>query len=164
MGRKSTREDKTAYQEKREELNLSREKAAALLETISEDRIYRIETGVSTPHPDEVLIMSERYKDPTLCSYYCAKQCLIGQRHSIEVELKDLPTIVLETIASLNAIDKHKDRFIEIAADCKIDEDEIEDLHDIQSALAKIAMAVEALRLWTEQMELEKEQPRTSQS
>ena len=64
--------------------------------------------------------------------------------------------IVLETIASLNAIDKHKDRFIEIAADCRVDESELDDFQGIQDALRKISMAVEALRLWTEQMELSK--------
>ena len=77
------------------------------------------------------------------------------KRHVVEVEIKDLPAIVLQTVASLNAIDKHKERFIEIAADCKIDESEINDFRDIQVALGKISQAVESLRLWAEQMELE---------
>lgn len=157
MGRMSVREDKNIYQLKREELGLSREKAAALLETISEDRIGRIELKNLAPHPDEVLVMAEKYKAPSLCNHFCSNQCPIGRRHTMEVTIKDLPAIVLETIASLNAVDKHKDRFIEIAADCKIDETEIDDLHDIQAALAKISLAVESLRLWTEQMELEGE-------
>lgn len=156
MGRKSTRENKGAYQVRREELGLSREKAATLLETVSEDRLYKIEAKGAAPHPDEVLVMSERYKDPSLCSHYCANQCPIGRKHSVEVGIKDLPAIVLETVASLNAIDKHKERFIEIAADCEIDESEINDFRDIQDALRKISMAVESLRLWAEQMELEK--------
>lgn len=154
MGRKSVKEGKGVYQLKREELGLSRERAAVLLETISEDRIYRIESKGLAPHPDEVLVMAERYRDPSLCSHYCANQCPIGRKHSVEIEIKDLPTIVLETIASLNAIDKHKDRFIEIAADCRIDESELDDFQGIQDALRKISMAVESLRLWSEQMEL----------
>lgn len=156
MGKRSVKENKGVYQQRREELGLSREKAATLLETISEDRICRIELKGLAPHPDEVLVMAEKYKDPSLCNYYCANQCPIGEKHSIEVTIKDLPTIVLETLASLNAIDKHKDRFIEIAADCKIDETEIEDFRDIQDALKKISIAVESLRLWTEQMEAER--------
>lgn len=156
MGRQSTREDKSIYQMTRESMNLSREKAAALLETISEDRIYRIEAKGMAPHPDEVLVMAEKYKEPALCNHYCANQCPIGKRYTVEVEIKDLPTIVLQTIASLNAIDKHKDRFIEIAADCKIDESEIKDFQDIQDVLKKISMAIESLRLWSEQMEIAK--------
>ena len=99
--------------------------------------------------------MAEKYRAPSLCNHYCANQCPIGGKHTAEIEIKDLPVIVLETIASLNAVDKHKDRFIEIAADCKIDETEIKDLHDIQAALRKISLAVESLRLWTERMELD---------
>lgn len=154
MGKKSVKEDKGVYQLRREKLGLSREKASALLEVVSEDRIYRIESKGLAPHPDEVLIMADKYKDPSLCNFYCANQCPIGKRHSIEVEIKDLPAIVLETLASLNAIDKHKDRFIEIAADCKIDETEIKDFRDIQEMLKKISIAVESLRLWSEQMEI----------
>ena len=43
MPRVSTKENKTLYQSKREELGLSREKAAELLETIPPERIERIE-------------------------------------------------------------------------------------------------------------------------
>ena len=43
MARVSTREEKNVYQLRREELGLSRERAAALLNGISEDKIYRIE-------------------------------------------------------------------------------------------------------------------------
>ena len=43
MGRKSTRENKTIYQKLREEDQLTREKAAELLEFISEDRMERID-------------------------------------------------------------------------------------------------------------------------
>ncbi len=39
MGRKSTRENKTIYQKLREENDPTREKAAELLEFISEDRL-----------------------------------------------------------------------------------------------------------------------------
>ena len=155
MGRKSVKEDKSAYQLRREKLDLSRERAAQLLETISEDRIGRIELKGLAPHPDEVVVMAEKYKDPSLCNYYCANQCPIGRLQSIEVEIRDLPTIVLQTVAALNAFDKQKNRFIEIAADCQVDETELKDFDDIQKALKKISMSVEALRLWAEQMALE---------
>lgn len=155
MGRVSTKENKNVYQLKRESLGLSREKAAELLEFVSEDRLYRIEHDEVKPHPDEVILMADKYKDPSLCNHFCSKHCEIGCQNSFEVEIKDLPTIVLQTVASLNSLDKHKERFIEIAADCKVDKDELSDFHEIQEALKKISMAVESLRLWAEQMELE---------
>ena len=55
MGRASTRQNKTPYQLAREELGLSRERAAELLETIPAERIERIESERSLPRPDEVL-------------------------------------------------------------------------------------------------------------
>lgn len=158
MGRKSTKEDKNVYQLRREALGLSRERAAELLGSISEDRLARIELQPRAPHPDEVVVMAEGYRDPSLCNHYCANSCPIGKSHAVEVTIRDLPTIVLQTVASINAVEKHKDRFIEIAADCRIDETEIRDFKDIQEALGKISMAVEALRLWAEQMEVEGEQ------
>ena len=77
MGRASTRQNKTPYQLAREELGLSRERAAELLETIPAERIERIESERSLPRPDEVLRMAQRYKKPSLCNAYCARACPI---------------------------------------------------------------------------------------
>ena len=49
MGRISTKKDKTVYQQSRESLGLSRDKASELLEGISSDRIERIENETSIP-------------------------------------------------------------------------------------------------------------------
>ena len=70
MGRVSTKKDKNKYQLIREELGLSREKASELLETIMPERIEKIESEKSLPHPDEVLTMAEKYKRPSICNYY----------------------------------------------------------------------------------------------
>ena len=120
MGRASTKENKNKYQLIREELGLSREKASELLEIISPERLEKIENERSDPHPDEVLLMSQKYKKPSLCNHYCANQCPIGQQYVPEVQVKELSSIVLEMLASLNAVHKQKDRLIEIAADGKI--------------------------------------------
>ena len=145
-------QDKNIYQKTREELRLTRETASELLESITPERIEKIENERSLPHPDEVLIMSEKYKQPSLCNYYCANQCPIGQQYVPEVKIKDLSQIVIEMLASLNSMNKKKDRLIEITVDGKISEDEIEDFVVIQQELEKISIAVETLQLWSEQM------------
>ena len=61
MGRKSTRENKTIYQQLREEDNLPREKASELLAFISEDRLERIENEKVQPAPEDVIRMSQVY-------------------------------------------------------------------------------------------------------
>ena len=55
MARVSTKENKNIYQLTRESLKLTRESASELLETISPERIEKIENERSLPYPDEVL-------------------------------------------------------------------------------------------------------------
>ncbi len=152
MGRVSVKENKNLYQIKREELGLSREKASELLESIPPERIEKIENQKSLPHPEEVLIMAEAYKTPNLCNYYCANDCPIGKHYVPEIEMKDLSQIVLEMLASLNAMKGKQERLIEITVDGKVDGEEIKDFVHIQEELEKISITVEALQLWSEQM------------
>ena len=152
MARKSTRENKNIYQRTREGLDLTREQASELMVTMSPERIEKIENERSMPHPDEVLLMSDQYKQPDLCNYYCANQCPIGAQYVPEIKIKDLSQIVLETIASLNAMQKNKDRLIEITVDGQITDDELADFVHIQQELEKISVAVETLQLWCERM------------
>lgn len=152
MARASTKENKNIYHKTRESLQLTREAAAGLLESITPERIEKIENERSLPHPDEVMVMAEKYKQPSLCNYYCANQCPIGQQYVPEVKIKDLSQIVLEMLASLNAMSKQKERLIEITVDGKITGDELEDFIYIQEELERISIAVETLQLWSEQM------------
>ena len=152
MARISTKENKNIYHKTREALQLTREEASDLLESISPERIEKIENERSLPHPDEVLVMADKYKQPNLCNYYCANQCPIGQQYVPEIKVKDLSQIVLEMLASLNSMTKQKERFIEITVDGKITGDELEDFIYIQEELERISIAVETLQLWSERM------------
>ena len=152
MARVSTKENKNIYQLTREGLKLSREAASELLESIPPERIEKIENERSLPHPDEVLVMSDKYMQPSLCNYYCANQCPIGQEYVPEIKVKDLSQIVLEMLASLNSVRRQKDRLIEITADGKISGDELEDFIFIQEELERISITVETLQLWSERM------------
>ena len=152
MARVSTKENKNIYHKTRESLQLTREAASELLESITPERIEKIENERSLPHPDEVLVMAEKYKQPSLCNFYCANQCPIGQQYVPEVKIKDLCQIVLEMLASLNSMGKQKERLIEITVDGKITGDELEDFIYIQEELERISIAVETLQLWSERM------------
>lgn len=152
MARKSTKENKNIYHVTRENLGLTREAASDLLETIAPERIEKIENERSLPYPEEVLVMAEKYKQPNLCNYYCANQCPIGQQYVPEVKIKDLSQIVLEMLASLNSMQKKKERLIEITVDGHISGDELADFIYIQQELERISIAVETLQLWSERM------------
>ena len=152
MARASTKENKSLYQTTRESLKLTREAASELLEVLSAERIEKIENDRSLPHPDEVLIMAQKYQQPSLCNYYCAKQCPIGAQYVPQIQAKDLSQIILEMLSSLNNMQKEKDRLIEITVDGKISGDELADFVAIQQQLEKISVAVETLQLWAERM------------
>ena len=152
MGRMSTKENKNHFQLCREDMGLSREKASELLGWISPERIEKIENEKSLPHPDEVLAMSEAYKVPRLCNYYCANLCPIGQEYVPEVKVKELSQIVLEMLSSLNSVRKKQERLIEITADGEITNDEVEDFVNIHKELERISLTVETLQLWSERM------------
>ena len=150
MGRKSTKENKNIYQLSREEANLTREAAAEELEFISSDRIEKIESEKSLPHPDEILAMADCYKNPALCTYYCSHECPIGQEYVPEVTFKELSQITLEMLASLNSLEKEKNRLIEITVDGVISDDEKKDFEKIQEQLAQISLAIDSLELWVQ--------------
>ena len=152
MARVSTKENKTLYQTTRESLKLTREAAGELLQTLSPERIEKIENGRVLPHPEEVLVMAQKYRQPGICNYYCAKQCPIGKQYVPEIKTKDLSQIILEMLASLNSMQKEKDRLIEITVDGKVTGEELADFVTIQEKLEQISMAVEALQLWSERM------------
>lgn len=150
MGRKSVRENKNEYQLAREEANLTRAQAAELMQFVSESRIEKIESEKSEPHPDEILAMADAYKKPALCNFYCSTKCPLGQEYIPHVEVKNLSQITLEMLATLNNLNKEKDRMIEITADGVITEDEMEDFTRIKNQLSQIAMTADSLQLWIE--------------
>ena len=154
MGRKSVKENKNIYQTYRENAGLTREKASEAMEVVSETRIEKIESDKTIPYPDEIMAMSECYKAPDLCNYYCSTECPIGRKYVAPVQAKELTQIVLEVLATLNSLNKDKDRLIEISADGEVSEDEEKDFSYIKDQLSKISLAVDSLQLWIDKREL----------
>lgn len=148
MSRTSSKENKTIYQTRREELGLSREKASEMT-YISENRIENIELEKTKASPEDVVAMAEAYKMPELCNHYCVNECAIGSNLNISLtENKGLAKIVLEVLTTLNLLDHERNRLIEIAADEMITEDELADFARIQSQLKDIASTADSLNLW----------------
>lgn len=150
MGRRSTRENKTVYQTARENAGLTREAAAEELVFISSDRIEKIESERSSAHPDEVLAMSECYKNAALCNYYCSNECPIGQKHVTELSEKQLSQITLEMLDSLDFLHEEKRRLVSIVLDGQITPDEMADFRKIHKKLVQMSDAISTYKLWLE--------------
>ena len=151
MGRASTKENKSVYQLTREELKLTREKASEMTGFMSPEHIEKIENGKINVQPDDVMALAECYKSPKLCNYYCSNECPIGKKYVPEVQVKDLAQIAIETLNSLNRINREKDRLLEIIEDGKVTDDEISDFVSIKKTFDKISLSVNTLQLWVDQ-------------
>ncbi len=150
MGRKSVKENKNIYQLSREKENLTRERASMELQFISADRIEKIESEKSYPHPDEIIAMAKCYKTPSLCNYYCSHECPIGINSVPEIEVKELSQITLEMISTLNRLYKDKDRLIEITVDGAVTSDEAREFREIQKTLDQMSATIASLKLWVD--------------
>lgn len=148
MGRKSTKANKSIYQLTRESLDLTREKAGELIPGFSPERIEKIENGRIQVQPEDVMLMAEYYREPSLCNYYCANECPIGQVHALRTESKELGQIAVETLNALNKMSRSKERLLEIVEDGEVQPDEYEDFAEIKQILDKIALSVSNLQLW----------------
>lgn len=146
----------TIYKETRKKHNLTRDdvcdEASLLSFPLQPERLERIENGKFSITPEEVMLLSKVYGEPTLCNHFCANECPIGKKYVPEIEVKDLTQIVLEMLSSLNSMKNSQERLIEITANGEIGDDEIRDFVFIQNKLEKLSMTIESLQLWVEQM------------
>lgn len=156
MGKQSTRENKTIYQLCREERGLTREKASEAMNGVSSSRIEKIEYELQEPTPYDIMQMADCYNRPDLCNYYCSHKCAIGNRYVPEIEVSELSSIILETIASLNEINPLTGRLIQIARDGRISDDEIKDFAYISKKLDEVSLAIDSLNLWIDKTAGEK--------
>ncbi|MBQ9890160.1 MAG: helix-turn-helix transcriptional regulator [Firmicutes bacterium] len=148
MGKKSTKENKNVYQLSREALELTRDAASEVLEFISPERIEKIESGKTIPHPDEVLAMEEGYKNPELCNYYCTHECPIGMQYVPEAKLKDFSQVTIDIIAAVNSLVEEKDRLIGIAVDGRVNDFERKDFDAILKKLDNAERSIQGMKIW----------------
>lgn len=150
MGRRSTKEDKNIYQQSRENMDLSREAAEEILAFVSADRIEKIESGKSAPHPDEVLAMEQGYQNPELSNYYCTHECPIGMKYVQKAELKDLPQLTVELLSTLHAMEQERDQLIDISVDGRVNSFERKQFDIILRKLSALDRAIRGMRIWIE--------------
>ncbi len=150
MGKRSVKENKNEYQLAREAQELTREAASELMQYVSDDRIEKIESDKSLPHPDEIMLMAKAYKAPHLCNYFCTHECPIGKENVPELEYKSLAEITLAMLSSLNSMEQYKNRLIEITSNGHVDDDEVEDFEKIRAHLEQISVMTQSLKLWVD--------------
>lgn len=154
MGKRSVKANKNIWQQAREAAALTREQAAEKMVFVSDDRIEKIESDRSLPHPDEVVAMAACYNEPGLRNAFCVEQCPIGALTQQPIPEKDFPRITLELLKELTALNGERDRLIEIASDGRVNPNEREDFARIRERLCRISQLSGSLQIWMEKTAL----------
>lgn len=124
----------------------SREGAADIM-LIDRGRLYRIESGLANPYPEEVLLMSDLYNAPELRNYFCTTACPLGKDIPKAV-VQDLDRITIRVLNTFRKVSETKELLLEITEDGIISPEEHEDMQKILSTLEEMEQVTQSLKLW----------------
>ena len=126
---------------------LSSREGAADIMSIDRGRLYRIESGIANPYPDEIRLMADLYNAPELENYYCTNICPLG-RNIPKADVSSLDRISLHAISVLREMDSVQELLIDITADGVIDESEKTDMEKILEQLGELEQITQSMKLW----------------
>lgn len=87
---------------------LSSREGAADYMSIDRGRLYRIESGIAVPYPEEIRLMADLYNAPELENYFCRTMCPLGCEMP-KAELANLDRITVRTLSVFRKIGKTKE-------------------------------------------------------
>lgn len=128
---------------------LSSREGAADIMSIDRGRLYRIESGIANPYPEEVHMMADLYNAPELRNHYCRETCPLGRDMPV-LELENLDRITVRAMDSLRKVAQTKESLLDITADGVITEDEKPELRRILETLDEITAIAQSLKVWAE--------------
>lgn len=126
---------------------LSSREGAADYMSIDRGRIYRIESSITNPYPDEVRLMADLYNAPELENHYCTSMCPLG-RDMPKADLADLDRISIKALSAFRKIGETKEILLDITVDGVIDESEKADMQKILENLEELEQIAQSLKIW----------------
>ena len=126
---------------------LSNREGAADLMSIDRGRIYRIESGVADPYPEEVHLMADLYKAPELRNYYCTEICPLGCDMP-KVGAVDLDRITIRALSSFKKISQTEKILLDITEDGIISDDERPAMQKVLENLGELEAIAQNLKVW----------------
>jgi transcriptional regulator with XRE-family HTH domain len=126
---------------------LSSREGAADYMSIDRGRLYRIESGIAVPYPEEIRLMADLYNAPELENYYCRTMCPLGSEIP-KAELADMDRITIRTLSTFRKIGETKEMLLDITEDGVIDENEKPQLEEILKNLEEVEEIAQSMKLW----------------
>lgn len=126
---------------------LSSREGAADIMSIDRGRLYRIESGLANPYPEEVHLMADLYNAPELRNYYCTEMCPLGCEMA-KASVEDLDRITVRVVSAFRRLDTAKELLLDITEDGIVTEDEKQDMHEVLESLKGLEGIAQSLKIW----------------
>lgn len=126
---------------------LSSREGAADIMSIDRGRLYRIESGIANPYPEEIHLMADLYNAPELKNYFCKNMCPLGEDIP-KVEIADLDRITVRTLSAIRRMKETGELLLNITEDGAIDESEKDDMEKVLQSLEELEQIAQTMKLW----------------
>ncbi len=126
---------------------LSSREGAADIMSIDRGRLYRIESGIANPYPEEIHLMADLYNAPELRNYFCKTICPLGEDIP-KVEIADLDRITVKTLSAIRKLEDTRELLLDITEDGVIDESEKGNMGKVLQSLEALEQITQNLKLW----------------
>lgn len=126
---------------------LSSREGAADIMSIDRGRLYRIESGIANPYPEEIHLMADLYNAPELRNYFCKTICPLGEDIP-KAEIADLDRITVRTLSAIRKLEETRELLLDITEDGVIDESEKEAMEKVLQRLEDLEQITQNLKLW----------------
>ncbi|MCM1235824.1 MAG: XRE family transcriptional regulator [Ruminococcus flavefaciens] len=126
---------------------LSSREGAADIMSIDRGRLYRIESSIINPYPEEIRLMADLYNAPELENHYCTNMCPLG-RDMPKADLVDLDRISIKALSTFRKLEETKELLLDIMEDGVIDESEEPQLNKILGTLDELEQVAQSLKIW----------------
>ena len=126
---------------------LSSREGAADIMSIDRGRLYRIESGIANPYPEEIHLMADLYNAPELKNYFCKNICPLGEDIP-KAEIADLDRITVRTLSAIRKLGETKELLLDITEDGVIDETEKDDMEKVLRNLEELEQIAQNMKLW----------------
>ncbi|MCD7824585.1 MAG: XRE family transcriptional regulator [Clostridiaceae bacterium] len=126
---------------------LSSREGAADIMSIDRGRLYRIESGIANPYPEEIHLMADLYNAPELENYYCTNLCPLGGNIP-KAEIANLDRITVRTLSAFRKLGDTKELLLDITEDGVIDESEMADMKKVLKNLEELEQITQSMKLW----------------
>jgi len=138
---------KARYEAATHNEQLSSREGAADIMSIDRGRLYRIESGIANPYPEEIHLMADLYNAPELENYFCKNICPLGGDIP-KAEIADLDRITVRTLSAIRKLGETKELLLDITEDGVIDESEKEDMEKVLRNLEELEQITQNMKLW----------------